>query len=523
MSASKNQTVMIPMSKIQCVPDRKITAEASKKLQISMSSRLAKGERPLILPLLIDRCDEDGFDYKVVDGKCRYLALQKIGVTELCLGGEKPDLVFSEGDPRILAFAANDIRNNLSLQEQVDIINDLIESGREIADIAAEIGCEPRWVARRANLKNLSEKWQEPFKTQRFTWMTLAHYECVATFSEELQNEILSYICGNHWNLRNLSVKRFEAELVDQFATLLAKLPWNGNGSEQGCGECPACRDRLNNGYLIPEMNDPKKARCQNRAYLANKRRQFIADTVKNDPEVILVSNYAENCKIEDSGDPLFGANVIEPGLWTECKPSKSGKKAIVIDTGTEVCVKVSKPKKSAKSGEAASELTATEEVTAGKTKTLAERKAAKHKQRQRRAISKLIDFIGTFNYTIPDRETLFILIACRGIGEALGGHYDYEERKYYNESGIDACISSFKKAKEHPELDKFVWHKLSQEIIASLKRGQAGTESPCWDDAGMIAELIGFSMKNAFKEATDELPDPQSWLKLEVEEAKAA
>ena len=40
MSASKNQTVMIPMSKIQCVPDRKITAEASKKLQISMNSRI---------------------------------------------------------------------------------------------------------------------------------------------------------------------------------------------------------------------------------------------------------------------------------------------------------------------------------------------------------------------------------------------------------------------------------------------------------------------------------------------------
>jgi hypothetical protein len=29
--------------------------------------------------------------------------------------------------------------------------------------------------------------------------------------------------------------------------------------------------------------------------------------------------------------------------------------------------------------------------------------------------------------------------------------------------------------------------------------------------------------MKQAFKEAVDELPDPQSWLKLEAEEAKAA
>jgi hypothetical protein len=511
---------MIPLSQIQCIPDRKITTEARKKLQSSMNNRIAKGEKPLILPLLIDKCDDEGYDYKVVDGKCRFLALEKISVTELCLGGEKPDMVFSEGDPRILAFAANDIRNNLSLQEQVDFINDLIESGREIVDIAAEIGCEPRWVARRANLRKLAATWQEPFKTQRFGWMTLAHYEAVATFSEELQEEIFAFVCGNQWSLRSLSIKKFEAELVNQFATLLAKLPW---GNEQGCGECPACLDRLNNGFLIPEMNDPKKALCQNRVYLADKRRQYIADQVAENPELVLIAHDPGNCQIEDSSDPLYGANIIAPGLWTECKASKGGKKAIAIDTGAEVYVKVSNPKNSGKNGEKSSELTATEDITAGKTKTLAERKAAKHKQRQRRAISKLIDFIGAFNYTIPDRETLFILIACRGIGESLGGHYDYEERKYHNESGIDACVSSFKKAKEHPELDKFVWHKLSQEIISSLKRGQAGAESPCWDDAETIAGLIDFSMEQAFKEAVEELPDPQSWLKLEAEEAKAA
>ncbi len=521
-----SKSVMIPLSKIQCVPDRKITAEASKKLQFSMSSRIARGEKPLILPLLIDKCDEDGFDYKVVDGKCRFLALEKIGVTELHLGGEKPDMVFSEGDPRILAFAANDIRNNLSLQEQVDFINDLIESGREIADIAAEIGCEPRWVARRANLRKLTVIWQEQFKTQRFGWMTLAHYEAVATFSEELQAEIFNFTCSNQWTLRHLNVKKFEAELVSQFAALLSKLPWNKDGFEQGCGECPACLDRKNNGYLFPELNDPKKARCQNRAYLAHKRRQHIADQVADNTELVLIAHDPGNCKIEDSGDPLYGANVIAPGLWTECKASKGGKKAIIIDTanaGTEVYVKVSKPKKSGKNDENSSELTTTEEITAGKTKTLAERKEVKHKQRQRRAISKLIDHIGTFNYTIPDRETLFILIACHGIGESLGACYDHEEHKYHNESGIEACFASFKKAKKHPELDKFVWHKLSQEIISSLKRGQAGAEPPCWDDAETIAGLIDFNLKQALKEAIEELPDPQSWQKLEAEEAKAA
>ncbi len=245
------------------------------------------------------------------------------------------------------------------------------------------------------------------------------------------QDEIFTFICSNQWSFRNLNVKKFEAELVNQFATLLAKLPWS---NEQGCGECPACLDRLNNGFLIPEMNDPKKARCQNRAYLANKCRQYIADQIAGDSELVLIAHGSGNCRIEDSGDPLYGANIIAPGLWTECKASKGGKKAIAIDTGAEVYVKVSKPKKTGKNGENSPELTATEDITAGKTKTLAERKAAKHKQRQRRAISKLIAFIETFNYTIPDRKTLFLLIDCRGIGESLGARYDHDERKYHNE-----------------------------------------------------------------------------------------
>jgi hypothetical protein len=41
------------------------------------------------------------------------------------------------------------------------------------------------------------------------------------------------------------------------------------------------------------------------------------------------------------------------------------------------------------------------------------------------------------------------------------------------------SITTNFKKAKECSGLDKFVWRKLSQEIISSLKHGQIGAESP--------------------------------------------
>ncbi len=517
---SKNKSELIPLSRIKCVPDRKITAEASKKLQTSMESRIARGLKPLIVPLLIERIDEEDFDYNVVDGKCRYLALEKIQCEGLMLGGDMPDMVFAEGDSRILSFAANDNRNNLTLQQQVDIINALVEEGKTVDGIADEIGMSTNWVAKRANLNRLIKNWQEAMKDTRYPWMSVGHYEIIAMFSVELQEKIFDHISWNQYQYRKLSVKKFEAALCAEFSTLLSKLPWNADGSEQGCGECPACQDRLNNGFLFSDMNDSKKARCQNKEYLANKCRLYIAEQVRENPELVLIAYNADSCKIEDTGDPLYGLNIIPPGHWTECKPSKGGVKAIAIDSpqaGAAVNVKVSKSKKN--SAETETEI---EDVTAGKTKTLAERKEAKHKQRQRYAINMLIDFIKALEYELPNRDSIFALVACMGVNSAVHWYGD-DEKEFFTKKYGDSEISCYSKVLEQPNLDKAVWKKVCENIVSELNYGQSGGDkSAKWAEAEIIAELIKFDLTKALEEATTALPDPKSWLQLEKLEAAA-
>ena len=78
-----------------------------------------------------------------------------------------------------------------------------------------------------------------------FGYMTVSHYETIATVPPEIQDNIFDYIRGvEGWDLKTASVKKFSETLYENFATLLSSLPWQ----EDGCGECPACKERKTAG-----------------------------------------------------------------------------------------------------------------------------------------------------------------------------------------------------------------------------------------------------------------------------------
>lgn len=51
-----------------------------------------------------------------------------------------------------------------------------------LESLAVEIGHSPTWVARRLNLLNLSELWKKAMEEKIFGYMTVSHYETIATF-----------------------------------------------------------------------------------------------------------------------------------------------------------------------------------------------------------------------------------------------------------------------------------------------------------------------------------------------------
>lgn len=534
-----SNAALIPLEQIKCVPDRKIDELASKKLRNSMAGRMNNGLKPLMHPIVVRETDEGDFKFEVVDGKCRFTELQKLKVPGLNLGGEHPDMVFCDGDPEIVAFASNDVRNNLTLSEQVQKISSLIKEGKNCRQIADLTGWSPNEVARRARLQNLIPEWQEAQRNRIFAWMKLPHYEIIARFSQPLQKEIKTF-CQRHYELANYSIKKFEAALDNEFLTVLSQLAWNKDLHETGCGECPACKDRKE-GFLFSDMGEPKNWRCMNREYLNAKGREYVAELARENPEIILVASHAESLKIDDINDPLYGTNILPPSVWLECRKKESGEKAIRIDgnIGEEIYVKIEKPEPAAapSDGSANSAPVGSTVQTAGKTgaestqkstannasgrpKTMAERRQELEKRRRRYAIELLKTHLKKEECKVPERDAIFTLVACKGANSAFGYHFrDDKARK----TELSDCILSFEKAFKLPELDRLVWNRVVLNIISELDYGQnGGSNKPRWKEAEIIAKLVEFDLENAYREAVKAKPEPSIWKEYEALEKAA-
>lgn len=529
-----SDAVLIPLEQIKCVPDRKIDELASKKMRNSMAGRMNNNLKPLMHPIVIRKTDEGNFKYEVVDGKCRFTELQKLKVPGLNLGGEHSDMVFCDGDPEIVAFASNDVRNNLTLNEQVQKISSLVKEGKNCQQIADLTGWSVNEVARRARLMNLSPEWQEAQRKRAFGWMKLPHYEIIARFSAAMQSEIKEY-CQRNYELSNYSIKKFEVALDNEFLTCLSKLAWNKDLHETGCGECPACLDRKN-GFLFSDMGDPQNWRCMNKEYLNTRGREYVAKLAKENPDIILVATRPESLRIDDINDPLYGTKILPSSAWLVSKKKDTGEKAIRVDgnIGEEIYVKIEKPKPAPASAaknadptdqatgkpKAESPQTVTTSNASGKPKTMAERRQELDKRRRRHAIEQLKTHLKKEECKTPSRDVIFAMVACKGVNSAFG--YRFRNNKCVK-TELDEGILSYENAFKLPELDQLVWNQVVLNIITELDMGQSGgSNMPCWKEAEVISKLIEFDLENAYQEAIKTLPEPTKWKQYEALEKAA-
>ncbi len=494
----------IKVNEIKCEFDRKTT---EKEVQARAESIIGIG---LIHSVKIQPIEDETFKYQVVAGRKSFVALTKIiGKTELEIPGE---VSLIEGDADIIAFAENDERTNLSLAEQVEKLSGLSENFG-IAELASHLSHAPQWIAARIRLKELSESWHRAMKEKRFEQFVIGHYEAVAKYPQEIQEDIFNYCTSWRFD-EDISLAKFAKELEENFTFQIKNAPWNTDGSYQGCGECPACIDRLNGGFLFEEMNDSDKAICQNRQFYLNKLNEFIARKVeeirKSEPEVLLISQ--DNSYPE--GFPIDEEEIYPDWAWQKTTKKEGGQKALVVNgplTGKIIFVSIAEAYNNLQNEDG---VQGEEEQPQKKVSTLAERKERKHRQRQRHAISSLMDYVKAMEYEIPERDTIFKFIACLGVNSIFSYSYD-EEHQDVGTGGIVA----YDTVSEHSELDKAVWGKLIINMISDLKQGQSGPVEAHWQEAEIISRIIGFDLKKALGVAVETLPDPKAWEKLEKQE----
>ncbi len=511
-SQNNQNTSFVAISTIKCEFDRNTTTE---EIQERADSIKSVG---LIHSVKIQPIEDKAFKYQVVAGRKSFFALTVIlKKTKLVIGGESPELTIIDGDADLIAFAENHERVNLTLWEEVKKLENLRAKFKSIGDLANALGKKPLWVARRINLSNLTDEWKDIMKNNGFNGFSIGHYEIVATYPQEVQDSISSY-CANYDEVQNASIKKFEALLKKNFAVKLVSLPWN-KGNEEGCGECKACLDRINNGFLFENMNDPKEAICMNHNYLNQKTLEFIvveAEKIRQQEEKIyLVST---SWDFDEENNAFSSEEVLTSCQWCRKSKKDGGTRAFMVDgaeAGKYLYIEVYQDENSDNNDDIQPE--------EKKVRSLDERKALKNRQRQRKAIESLMEYVKSTDYQIPCRDDIFALVACLKVENVFRGEYDFDKGESTYKYDCESGIVGFEKAKALKEIDNAVWEALSNEIVRELKYGQSGSVEARWLEAEIISTLIAFDLTEAFKNATEALPDPKCWKKLEEQEKELA
>lgn len=497
---------IISVNRIKSVADRTYNKAEDAHLLETIKFRRENGFKPLLQPIALQVLTGDGeYDYVVDDGRRRFKSMIALGIKELVIG---QDAVIIDGDSEINAYLGNQ-HTELSLAEEITKLHQMREKFETLDALASAIGHTPTWVARRLNLLNLCPLWKQAMTEKTFGFLVIGHYETIATFPENIQEEIFNFIRSEEGRntLKGASIKKFTDILYDRYATLLSALPWE----ESGCGECPMCKERTSGGWLFSVLiPDP---RCMNHEYLERKRLEYVATQVAKEPETVLVSQAFTMPDSEKNPEhPLAGNTVLPPGDWQPAKEGELGAIAAIIADGPQAGTKtlIKRPEAAAKT------------KPLPKSSSLAERREALNKKRRKRAIDKLMEHLKKQSYDLPSLKQIFALIACKGAGAAHGTHFDPKTQKDY-EVSTPAKIMSYREFHDHENLISLVWHKVVNNIIAELKSGQEPSSVPKWEEARLISELIDFKLDKAFAESVIELPEPKSWAALERKEKKEA
>ncbi|MDD5599442.1 MAG: hypothetical protein PHV82_15955, partial [Victivallaceae bacterium] len=227
-----------------------------------------------------------------------------------------------------------------------------------------------------------------------------------------------------------------------------------------------------------------------------------VEESRKSEPKILLVSQDNHYPK----GFPIDEDEIYPEWAWEKATKKKGGQKALVVNgplTGKIIFVSISDNYQSMQNDNETPE-----EEQQKKPSTLTERKERKNRQRQRHAITSLMEYIEAMEYEVPDRDTIFNLIACLGIDSI-----------YRWASETHEGIAAYPTASGQDNLDTEVWKKLTDKIIYDLKQGQSGPIEARWIEAEIISLIIGFELQNAFKKAIEALPDPKAWKKLELQD----
>ena len=211
---------------------------------------------------------KDGDTYIIVAGNRRFVACRAAGLDPIPC----ELLAVSTEQAKRLTFIENLQRQDVDPLLESDLVAMLVADGMTLAEIAAETGRGDRWVARRANLRKLSQGWRKLIgKGYRIPVDCL---ERAAAYPVDIQDAVAKDVRewqlrrGLHWN-----------DVGGDFRSLCCSLE-DVAFPRKDCTKCPnnsACAPLL----FADENDSPKKyGRCLDRKCYDRHRAEHVEATV---------------------------------------------------------------------------------------------------------------------------------------------------------------------------------------------------------------------------------------------------
>ncbi len=479
----------IKIDDIICVKDRNVHASKIAKLACNIK------EVGLIQPIVLVQTSDD--KYKVIAGRCRYKALKLNKVTELIEHEHYRIISVPEKNEALISYAENDERNDLTLFEQIKQLKELskLYTRKELSKL---LGRSEKWLALRCNLSKLTSQWLEEINKnvgdKEHSNLTLKHYEIIATYPVDPQDEIFE------WGYIESDIKEFKEDLKNRFERNIKDFVFETS-------DCGQCSKRSSQNSLFFDY-DSENDKCLDPDCYKEKFKDYINKTAKEinenpnlgDPLYLVSSEYYYDEEIKD---------VITYHHFHELKDD-SKPNAFDIATGKTICIKIDDNFLATQNIKKADK---EEKLELNPTQKLEELQKTLEQKRHKRCLEKLIDFLDNGEYTMPDTQTCYRLIALLGISGSYNNFCYWGEQESYQHYSLEDW-HSIKNDNLH-NVVYIVWQAITSELKSKLKQTISLTLDRIKNtEALIICDILGLDYNDFFTTAIAEIPEPKSWEK---------
>lgn len=506
-----------PSGKWQLVPVNDLLPRADNPRRIDVTSdaflSLVASIRSagIVTPLLGRPHPTEEGCVELLAGHRRRRAGLEAGLTEF-------PVIIREMDDRtaleVLVFENLD-RENLTPMEEARGVQLLLTDGHDAQEIADRMGKTRAWVARRANLLNLTKQWQEWAEEKG---VSAAHLELIARWPKERQGDLLGRLLDGCYDFDRLwmgpgSVKVLAAEIADEMRELL-KAPWSLDDETlvPKAGACAVCPKR--SGCQPDLFTEENKGgdRCLDPDCWDEKMQGFkeVREAVLRKEHPGLVRVIGKNGSTYHNGKRLTA--VLEQWDYDKAtKKTQGAVPAIVVSgegEGTLIWVTQKAGSKApqkqlqsaaARQAEASQDPKACEEILKEKREGLAKRRTAW-------VIQRLINLLMEADRPAAEFDTAEAYLA-------MVAGFGTEPVPYGNDADEDVPDVWETKPDGGMVSRRAVWEmlkpKIRQEIFfhSTGNIGEGHREGCRW-----LANLLGANLDVLVEAAKEEIPEPKSW-----------